>query len=104
MLSISACGRGSKRSGVLADENLMAYFVMTRLPFLHYPWPLPQSSTATSWRVRTFATGEAPVAPGVDFLGNKFAVAWAGCSPAACTWRWVSLRSTPLALAIVMCP
>ena len=54
-----------------------------------------------------FATGEAPVvAPGVDFLGNKFAVAWAGWKFSGCLYMALVEFGIDLkyASAIVMCP
>ena len=55
-----------------------------------------------------FLTGKAPVItePGVDFLGNKFAVAWAAWKFSGCLYfALVNLGPDPnLAMAIAMVP
>jgi hypothetical protein len=57
--------------------------------------------------VALFATGEAPVVTaGVDFLGNKFAMAWAGCvlspSPSLSHQRWPHSRVLHLTECIIV--
>merc|ERR1712178_369777 len=57
--------------------------------------------------VALFATGEAPViTPGVDFLGNKFAMAWAGWKFSGCLYfALVNLGlDANLSLTITMLP
>merc|ERR1712023_147513 len=57
--------------------------------------------------VALFATGEAPViTPGVDFLGDKFSMAWAGWKFSGCLYfALLNLGADAgLGMAIAMCP